>query len=162
MINKQSIWFLTLFALVLVLGVYYITMPGEYTKTITNTLDVDGVKSVIYESDKLASLRVLRDEETLKTMEELETKITSEEATSEEKNMAFEELKILNLVKGKETTLEEKIFKEFNVKSFVKISGSSINVTIDSKEHDVTLANKIMNAIQEEYSEKVYISISFN
>ena len=162
MINKQSIWFLTLFALVLVLGVYYITMPGEYSKVISDTISKDGVKSVLYESDKLASLRVLRDEETLKTMEELETKITSEDTTSDEKNMAFEELKILNLVKGKETTLEEKIFKEFNVKSFVKISGSSINVTIDSKEHNVTIANKIMKLVQEEYEDKVYISVSFN
>ena len=162
MINKQSIWFLTLFALVLVLGVYYITMPGEYSKVVSDTITKDGIKSVLYESDKLASLRVLRDEDTLKTMEELETKITSEDTTSDEKNMAFEQLKILNLVKGKETTLEEKIFKEYNVKSFVKISGSSINVTIDSKEHNVTLANKIMKLVQEEYDEKVTISVSFN
>ena len=29
MIKKQSLWFLTLFSLVLVLGVYYITMPTQ-------------------------------------------------------------------------------------------------------------------------------------
>ena len=29
MINKKSIWFLTLFSLILVLSVYYITMPSE-------------------------------------------------------------------------------------------------------------------------------------
>ena len=29
MINKQNLWFLTLFSLVLVLGVYYVTMPNE-------------------------------------------------------------------------------------------------------------------------------------
>ena len=29
MINKRSIWFLTLFSLILVLSVYYITMPSE-------------------------------------------------------------------------------------------------------------------------------------
>ena len=29
MINKQSMWFLTLFSLVLVLGVYYVTMPVD-------------------------------------------------------------------------------------------------------------------------------------
>ena len=29
MINKQGLWFLTLFSLVLVLSVYYTTMPNE-------------------------------------------------------------------------------------------------------------------------------------
>ena len=29
MINKQTLWFLTLFSLILVLGVYYITMPND-------------------------------------------------------------------------------------------------------------------------------------
>ena len=29
MINKQNLWFLTLFSLILVLSVYYVTMPNE-------------------------------------------------------------------------------------------------------------------------------------
>ena len=29
MINKKSLWFLTLFCLILVLSIYYITMPSE-------------------------------------------------------------------------------------------------------------------------------------
>ena len=33
MINKQGIWFLTLTSLVLVLSVYYITMPNELLLT---------------------------------------------------------------------------------------------------------------------------------
>ena len=33
MINKQGLWFLTLFSLILVLSVYYITMPNEIFKS---------------------------------------------------------------------------------------------------------------------------------
>ena len=33
MINKQNLWFLTLFSLILVLSVYYITMPSELLKS---------------------------------------------------------------------------------------------------------------------------------
>ena len=29
MINKKSIWFLTLFSLIIVLSIYYVTMPSE-------------------------------------------------------------------------------------------------------------------------------------
>ena len=33
MMNKKNLWFLTLFSLVLVLSVYYITMPKELLLT---------------------------------------------------------------------------------------------------------------------------------
>ena len=39
MINKQNLWFLTLFSLILVLSVYYITMPNELLLT-NNTAKV--------------------------------------------------------------------------------------------------------------------------
>ena len=28
MINKQNLWFLTLFSLILILGIYYVTLPN--------------------------------------------------------------------------------------------------------------------------------------
>ena len=33
MINKQSLWFLTLFSIILVLGVYYVAMPTNSLAT---------------------------------------------------------------------------------------------------------------------------------
>ena len=36
MINKKSLWFLTLFSLILVLSIYYITMPSELLLTGNN------------------------------------------------------------------------------------------------------------------------------
>lgn len=161
MINKQSIWFLTLFGLVLVLGVYYITMPSDIVQSMNNIPVTDNSSITVSENDVLAALRVEHDEETLNAMQELEETLTSENATAEEKNSAFEELKILNLAKGKEKSLEEKIQKEFNVKSFVKIDSDQIYVTINSKEHSYNLANNIMRSIQKEYENKVYVTVKF-
>lgn len=161
MINKQSIWFLTLFGLVLVLGVYYITMPSDIVQSMNNVDVTDNSSITVSENDVLAALRVEHDEETLNAMQELEETLTSEDATAEEKNSAFEELKILNLAKGKEKSLEEKIQKEFNVKSFVKIDSDQIYVTINSKEHSYNLANNIMRIIQKEYENKVYVTVKF-
>ena len=42
MINKQNLWFLTLFSLILVLSVYYITMPNDLL--VDNTKDTSTVK----------------------------------------------------------------------------------------------------------------------
>ena len=66
MINKQSLWFLTLFSLILVLSVYYITMPndllisnnGNYLKTEETNKEIDDVKTTIKESELLVTMRV--------------------------------------------------------------------------------------------------------
>ena len=63
MINKQSLWFVTLLSLVLVLGVYYVTMPNDLLKT-EETKNVNSEVTVdVEESDMLVALRVERDEE---------------------------------------------------------------------------------------------------
>ena len=57
MINKQNLWFLTLFSLILVLSIYYLTMPDEVLKTV-KTQDNNTKETVnIEESDALTALR---------------------------------------------------------------------------------------------------------
>ena len=65
MINKQKLWFLTLFSLILVLSVYYITMPNDLLKVNTDENDSNIVVKV-NEEDSLSVLRVLSDEEVSK------------------------------------------------------------------------------------------------
>ena len=51
MINKQNLWFLTLFSLILILGVYYITLPSDI---FGESLNVNkDVSVVVSENDKL-------------------------------------------------------------------------------------------------------------
>lgn len=161
MINRKNLWFLTLFSLILVLGVYYITLPSEIfnaenTKTVNKHVDVN-----VSESDKLVALRVERNEKIEGTMRDLQTKITSPNITTDERNAAFEELQILNLAKGKETMLEDKILENFKIKSFVQIDNDNIKISINSKEHNVELANNIMRCIQEEFKDKKNITVKF-
>ena len=162
MINKQSLWFLTLLTLVLVLGVYYVTMPSELLKS-KNVLESVSkeIEVNVTESDKLVALRVERDEKLETTMKELQTVLTSPSSSTEEKNSAFEELKLLNLAKGKEEELENKILEEYKIKSFIEVNGDQIKVVVNSKEHNPTLANNIMRTIQKEYDKKMYITVKF-
>ena len=162
MINKQSLWFLTLLTLVLVLGVYYVTMPNELlkSKAILESVNKE-IEVNVTESDKLVSLRVERDEKLETTMKELQEVLTSATSSAEEKNSAFEELKLLNLTKGKEEELENKLLEVYKIKSFIEINGDQIKVTINSSEHNATLANNIMRTIQEEYDKKMYITVKF-
>ena len=158
--NKQNLWFLTLFSLILILGVYYITLPSEiFTKENTEKVIKD-VDVKVSETNKLVALRVERDEKISNVMAELQDKIVSSN-DKEEKNNLFEELQLLNLSKGKETYLEDKLLNNMNINSFVEINGDNITVTIAAKEHDNKIANDIMRTIQEEFTDKKNITIKF-
>ncbi|MBR4178266.1 MAG: SpoIIIAH-like family protein [Bacilli bacterium] len=158
--NKQNLWFLTLFSLILILGVYYITLPSdifkrESTEQVSKDVDVS-----VSENNKLIARRVERDEKITTVMSELKDKIISSN-TPEEKNSAFEELQVLNLSKGKETYLEDKINEVFKINSFVEINGDNISVTVASKEHNSSVANDLMRCVQEEFTEEKNITIKF-
>jgi len=166
MINKQNLWFLTLFSLILVLSVYYITMPNDLLKstaTISETEETTNVKTkeTIEEESSLVAMRVSLQEERQTEMETLQKQLTSEETSSEEKNSAYEKLKYINSLEVKEEELEKKIKTNYKINCFVKIDNSNIDAVCVSSEHNNQLANNIMRTIQENYKDKMYITVKF-
>ena len=192
MINKKSLWFLTLFSLILVLSVYYITMPSELLLTNNNVMNVNKTtdesseseesseineeekeekttkeeskkeaKVTVKESEILTALRVEADEQMISEMEDLKMILTNIESTTDEKNNAFEKMKLLNVTRGEEEQLENKIKEEFSLKAFVKIDGDQIRVVVASDKEDAETANNIMRSIQSNYDKKMYISVKF-
>ncbi len=166
MINKKNLWFLTLFSLILVLSVYYITMPTELLLTSNgNYVDTNKEQTeptvAIEESELITALRVSSDEELMHELDALKEVLTNTESSVDEKNTAFEKMKILNINKGEETKLEKKLLDEMQLKTFVKIDGDQIKVVVDSKEHDTTVANNIMRSVQSNFDKKMYITVQF-
>lgn len=166
MINKQNLWFLTLFSLILVLSVYYITMPNELLlkeeiSSNNQDLETEKVNVELEESEILVALRVDLEEERLTLKKDLESILTSSETTTDEKNEAYDKLKYLNTVFGEEEKLENKIKEAFNIESFVEINNNEINIIAISNSHDIKLANDIMRTVQSQYENKVYITVSF-
>lgn len=164
MINKKSIWFLTLFSLILVLSVYYITMPSELLLNTNANYNKDNEKEPtveISESTALVALRVQKDEEMMKQIDELKLILTNNDSTIEQKNEAFDKMKELNTKRGEEEKIENKILEKFNLQAFVKIEGNEIQIVINSNEHDKKLANNIMRSVQENFEEQKYISVKF-
>lgn len=169
MINKKNLWFLTLFSLILVLSVYYITMPSELLlnngylneSPVSKTEDDNNLQVSIEESEILVALRVEAEEQMLNEMEDLKAILTNVESTVEEKNNAFEQMKALNMSKSEEEKLEKIIKEKYTLEAFVKKDGDQIRVIVASDKHDTTLANNIMRTIQENYDSKMYISVKF-
>jgi len=161
MINKKSIWFLTLFSLILVLSVYYITMPSELLLGTNSNYENTTPTTNIEESTILVALRIEADENLLQEMDNLRFILTSEDSSVDDKNNAYDKMKELNIRRGEEEKLETKIKDVFNLESFVKIKDDQIEVVINSNDISSELANKIMRSIQEEYQEQKYITVKF-
>ena len=165
MINKQKLWFLTLFSLILVLSVYYITMPSELlttSKSTKNTTTENDTSNVsVSETDILTALQVEADEERAALAAEYNEILTNKDASTEEKNNAYDGLKQIDQIKAKEEELEKKLKDRLKLDSFIKIDSNNDSVNIKKKDHDYSLANSVMRLIQEEYENKMYVSVKF-
>lgn len=166
MINKRSLWFLTLFSLILVLSVYYITMPSELLIATNNGIKKEKTKEVSAtkentESAELVAQRVESEEKMLDKISELKKILTDSKTTTEEKNKAFEELQNLNKNRSEEEKIEKNLNDNLNIKSFISKENDNITVVVDSDKHDNKIANNIMREIQKNYENPVNIIIKF-
>ena len=167
MVNKNGVWFVTLFSLILVLSIYYITMPNELliTNNKTNNIQKEETsteKVSIEEAGYIESMRVEDDTEVTETIKELEQTLTNMSVSTKDKNKAYEELQNINKNKAKEEALESLIKNKYNYESFVKIEGNQIKVVIGSNEGSTSKANEIMRLVQGEFDSKKYISVQFS
>ena len=171
MINKQGLWFLTLFSLILVLSIYYITMPNDLLSNNSNiknkikventNKEVDDKKVEVKESELLVTMRVNLDDERNKELDKLKKDLTSEEKSKDEKNNAYEQIKYINELTALENTIEKQLKKEYDLDSFVKIDNDKVKVVVLKEKHDVTLANNIMKLVQSNFNDKKIVTIQF-
>lgn len=160
MINKNNLWFLTLFSLILILGVYYVTLPSDVLDKIKIKDKVE--EPVVKEEENpLTALRVSLEETRKTSKEKLEKELTKTEITTTEKNNIYEQLKYLNEIQSKEEKLEKEIKNQLNINCFTKIDNKDIEVICISKEQNKRLANNIMRLIQENDTNKLNITVKF-
>ena len=161
MINKQKLWFLTLFSIILVLSVYYVALDEDnLTKLMPSNTSTSETLNVKVE-DTLSALRVENDDQDQKVIAELQDILLDQTVSVQEKNNAYEKLKSINSTKGKENKLESLILKTYNLKSFIKIKDDQISVIISSKNSNVTDANNIIRTIQKEFDKQMYITVKY-
>ena len=162
MVNKQKIWFLSLFSLILILSVYYITMPNELLQTVSKEEANEEIITNTSELSNLDTLQVELDEQRALKRAEYNEVLTNDKSTSEDKNKAYDDIKKIDEIKAKEEMIRKIINDELSLKSFVKIEEKSVYIVINNKEHDYSLANKIIRRVTKEFKEDYYISVKFD
>ncbi|MBP3765999.1 MAG: SpoIIIAH-like family protein [Bacilli bacterium] len=163
MINKKNIWFLTLFSLILVLSVYYITMPKELLLSNLKTTfnDSDSTNIDIKEASVIETLKVEDKEATDKEKEDLKKILTDSNSSIDKKNEAFDKMKSLDINTSEEENISKKVKEEFKYDTFTKIDGDKIKVIVATDKLDTKTANKIMRFIQKDYDTKKYITVEY-
>jgi len=130
MINKQNLWFVTLFSLIMVLSIYYLTMSDDTLSTLNVSANKnEGTKVVISENETLVALKVADEEAMVTKIEELQNTLLNATASLEEKNAAYEELQSINKNESSKETIVKLIKEKFSLDSYVKIKDNEINVT---------------------------------
>lgn len=162
MLNKKNMWFLTLFSIILVMSIYYIKEPKmNDTYVSKDATSAETLSISTSESDAILAMRIDRDAALEKEVLAIKEILTDEKKSTEEKSDAYEALKSLNINKGKEETLEKLIKETYNYENFIKIDGSNVKAVIDTNEHSYDLANNIMNTIENEFKNKIYVTVTF-
>ena len=162
MINKQNLWFVTLFSLILILGIYYVSIDDEVATVLkAEDNNKSGEVIEITESDILVALEVEKDEEKQTLMEEYQNILLDNNSTINEKNDAYDKMQEINDNTSTENKIKNLIKEKFNLNSFVKIKDSTISIVIASNKHDTALANSIIRSVQELFDTEKYITVKF-
>ena len=162
MINKQSLWFVTLFSLIIILSIYYFSTDQTSLKVANFKNSSSYVASDTASTDNLSVLKVAEDESTIGKIDELENILLDSDATLEEKNNAYDELEVIGNNKTKEEDIKRKIKDEFDLNSFVKITDNHISVVVSSSVSNNELANNIIRKVQEDFDENKYVTVKFD
>lgn len=162
MINKQSLWFVTLFSLIIVLSIYYFSTDQTSLNVAKFKNSESYVASDKTSSDNISVLKVAEDESTIGKIDELQNILLDADATLEEKNNAYDELEVIGNNKTKEEDIKRKIKEEFDLNSFVKITDNHISVVVSGSVSNNEMANNIIRKVQENFDEDKYITVKFD
>ena len=161
MINKQSLWFITLFSLIVILSIYYFK-NGETTLSLASLVKDNTNDTIISDANNLDVLKITNDEKTVSEINDLNKILLDDEATLEEKNDAYDSIEVISNRKKVENEITSLLKKELNYDAFVKINDNNITVTIFTEAHNNEIANKIINKVRDHVKSDIYITIKFD
>ena len=160
MINKQKLWFLTLFSLILVLSVYYVTMPS-------NLLSVSDIKEDTTPTINMEDTNILdvlkeeNNERVEKEIESLRKIVVDVETNIDDKNIAYEKIQKLEENKGKEEKIVSLIKEKLGFDTYVEIKNAKVNVVVSNKEHSYKIANDIIKLVSSSFDSDKSVTVKF-
>ena len=145
--QKQALAFFTMFSLILMLSIYYITLPKEHKTALTQESVIASIEEEIDESK----------ETNISKNNEI---VSHPDSTTEEKEEAIKENEQLKQQKQMEEDLKSNIEK-LGFKSDIEIKDQTIYVYVHEKEND-DHASAILKNIYKTMGNSYFIEVSFD
>ncbi|MBQ4343627.1 MAG: hypothetical protein IJC38_07045 [Erysipelotrichaceae bacterium] len=153
--NKQAFTFLTLFTLVLLLGVYYVTLPADSVEFQMDDLIASAEKSVFEQYEDVKQ----------QLTEELKSKneqvISSSSTSSEEKLEALENNAALDAAVQFEAFVQQMLKEKGIETSFVEKNDDIVRIVLPKTENEQFTALQLMRWVDEISDEHVLVEVSF-
>ena len=156
--NRQAFTFLTLFSLVLMLTVYYVTLPVENTSDLDPSTLIASVENTNGNYDALLK-SVTEKREVLS--DKYNSILASSTASENEKHEALTMLNELETLRVSETALESMLQEKGYEGCFVEIAEEMIHITCQKKYKNTADAAKILAEVQRASNRDVSVEVSF-
>lgn len=159
--NKQALAFLTMFSLILMLSVYYVTLPNDNMSVMTQDGKAQS-EAMMEEENKEENKENTKEteekntDEVLALQEEIEKKedgeihkqetiVSKDNTSSEDKQNAVAKMESIKDAKELQKKIVEAL-KQQNIKSAVEITDKNCIINVFNMENNMENAKKAMNA----------------
>jgi len=172
--KKRSVWFLTLFSLVAVVTVFYVSdQPSPFDGIALfsdDTVDEVGLvetsstneESFASQSNAFEEMRMEVTEKRSQLRDQLTTKVGSNEFTAEQKDEAYNQIEELVKIDSTEAMLELIIKSLGYDDALVRIEESDVLIDVVSNEQSTKKANEIIYAVKREWPKAFNVEVNFD
>lgn len=164
--NRQALAFLTMFSLILMLSVYYVTLPSDTTSVMSTENGEDlsqGEQDTSKEEPQVNDAEKLQNEISAKQEEEVKknSDIVSSNETSEEQKK--EALETIDTLEGDKAMADEikTALSSANFMGAVEIVDGTIKVSVFESEDTKENAQAVMNIVSGKSNDKYLVEVSF-
>lgn len=174
--NKQALAFLTMFSLILMLSVYYVTLPNDNMSVMTQDGKAQS-EAMMEEENKEENKENTKEteekntDEVLALQEEIEKKedeeihkqetiVSKDNTSSEDKQNAVAKMESIKDAKELQKKIVEAL-KQQNIKSTVEITDKNCIINVFNMENNMENAKKAMNAAYSITKDAYFIEVVF-
>lgn len=174
--NKQALAFLTMFSLILMLSVYYVTLPNDNMSVMTQDGKAQSEAMMEKENkeenkENTKETQEKNTDEVLALQEEIEKKedeeihkqetiVSKDNTSSEDKQNAVAKMESIKDAKELQKKIVEAL-KQQNIKSVVEITDKNCIINVFNMENNMENAKKAMNAAYSITKDDYFIEVVF-
>lgn len=150
--NKQALVFITLFSLILMLSIYYITSPIKPMDDLLVSETVEG--SIRFLQDKL-------DEKRTKLISDNSGILASASSSESDKKVALEVMEELEASKQTEENMRSSLLGLGFMSSFVEVEGNQMKIVVETDQGNMEQAAQIISVALSTGDKQYAVEVSF-